>query len=69
MHLYPLKFKPILKEKIWGGSKIKDILSRGNSNEGKIGETWELSTIDGNESVIANGKLKGQSIKEIIKTP
>ncbi|MGM0582198.1 MAG: type I phosphomannose isomerase catalytic subunit [Bacteroidota bacterium] len=67
MNLYPLKFKPILKEKIWGGSKIKDILSRGKLNEGKIGETWELSTIEENESIVSNGVLKGQTLNELIE--
>lgn len=68
MNLYPFKFEPILKEKIWGGSKIKDLLSRSQLNKGLIGETWELSTIEGNESLISNGEFKKHSLKELINS-
>ena len=53
--LYPLKFKPFFKEKIWGGEKIKKVLHRPVGNMDHCGESWEISAIEGNVSVVANG--------------
>jgi mannose-6-phosphate isomerase len=64
--LYPLKFKPILKERIWGGEKIKSILGK----QGKCtscGESWELSAVQGNISIVENGFLKNNNLQEIIE--
>ena len=44
--LYPLKFHPILKEKIWGGNKLKEVLNK-SSKKDNIGESWEVSTVNG----------------------
>lgn len=64
--LYPLQFDPILKERIWGGEKLKTILNK--PIESKItGESWELSTVEGDVSTIANGDLKGKSLTAIIE--
>ncbi|MDR2683522.1 MAG: mannose-6-phosphate isomerase [Dysgonamonadaceae bacterium] len=62
--LYPLKFDPILKPIIWGG---KDICTFKNlpPREG-IGESWELSGVNGNISVVGNGEWKGKSLSELI---
>jgi mannose-6-phosphate isomerase len=65
--LYPLKFKPILKDKIWGGQKLKTILNK-NSDLPNIGESWEISDVEGYTSVVINGKLKGQSLKQLLET-
>ena len=70
MILYPLKFKPILKEKVWGGTSLskygKTLL--GNI---KIGESWELSdlpnSIKNGKSIIDNGPLEGVSLHKAIK--
>ncbi len=64
--LYPLKFKPILKSKIWGGNKLKSILNK-NSKEENIGESWELSGVQGDISIVSNGFLEGNSLEEIIE--
>lgn len=64
--LYPLKFQPILKDKIWGGQKIKSILKR-DSNLSKIGESWEISDLEGDTSVVTNGMLQGESLKELLE--
>ena len=64
--LYPFKFNPILKDKIWGGNKLKNILNK-NSHSETIGESWELSDVDSDTSVVVNGKLKGLTIKELLK--
>ena len=65
--LYPLKFKPIFKERIWGGRKIETVFGKKLPAEGKIGESWELSGVEGDVSVVANGSLKGNEgmIKKI----
>ena len=53
--LYPLKFKPFFKEKIWGGDKIRKILHRPVADMKNCGESWEISAIEDNVSVVANG--------------
>lgn len=62
---YPIKFKPILKEKIWGGEKIKKILHK-NTNASNIGESWEVSDVENNISIVSNGLLQGKSLQELI---
>ena len=63
--LYPLKFNPILKDKIWGGQKLNTILNKG-SESAKVGESWEISDVEGDTSVVLNGKLKGESLKSLL---
>ena len=65
MKLYPLKFTPILKERLWGGRKLKEVLSKPIEND-ITGESWELSGVPGDISIIANGELAGVSLQEII---
>src|SRR5690606_4895164 len=67
MNLYPLKFRPIFKERIWGGTKLKDVLGK-NAEGNLIGESWELSDVEGDVPIIANGRLAGKSLKEAIDT-
>ncbi|MEO9481658.1 MAG: type I phosphomannose isomerase catalytic subunit [Maribacter dokdonensis] len=63
--MHPLKFKPILKERLWGGTKLKEVF--GKPIESDItGESWELSTVPGDISVVANGSLEGKSLQELI---
>lgn len=65
--LYPLKFAPILKEKIWGGKKIETILKHKLSHLKNCGESWEISGIIGEESLIINGFLADNNLNEIIE--
>lgn len=65
--LYPLKFTPILKEKIWGGQKLADILGKKKGKKTKIGESWEISGLQGDVSIVSNGFLEGNSLQEIIE--
>jgi mannose-6-phosphate isomerase len=68
-NLYPLQFEPILKERIWGGEKLKTILNKPIVSK-ITGESWELSTVEGDVSVVANGNLKGKSLMDLIdETP
>ena len=62
----PLKFIPILKEKIWGGEKLNKLLKK-KSDKNNIGESWEISDVENEMSIVANGKLKGKSIQNIIE--
>lgn len=64
--MYPLKFHPILKERLWGGRKIKDVLGKEIPNE-LTGESWEISTVNGDISIVSNGELSGTSLQELIE--
>ncbi|MEG0851543.1 MAG: type I phosphomannose isomerase catalytic subunit [Flavobacterium sp.] len=67
--LYPLQFEPILKERIWGGEKLKTVLNKPITSK-ITGESWELSTVEGDVSIVSNGELKGKSLMELIaETP
>ncbi|MDR1130404.1 MAG: class I mannose-6-phosphate isomerase [Prevotellaceae bacterium] len=68
MELYPLKFKPIYKERVWGGNKLSTVIGRKKKSEKVIGESWELSSVGGSLSVVANGYLRGNNIQELIET-
>lgn len=65
--LYPLKFKTIYKDKIWGGDKIKTILGKDFSPLPNCGETWEISGVKGNESIVQDGPLAGKSLPSLIE--
>ena len=65
-NLYPLKFKTIFKERIWGGEKIKTILGKDFSPLVRCGETWEVSAVEGDVSVVKGGALDGQSLTGLI---
>lgn len=67
MNLYPLKFKPILKSIIWGGDEICKFKGITPEQDG-IGESWEISSVKGNVSVVANGELENKDLSEIIDT-
>ena len=64
--LYLLKFDPILKEKIWGGQKLKQLFHK-NSTSSQTGESWEISDVEGNDSIISNGQYKGKSLKWLLE--
>jgi len=66
-NLYPLKFKPILKNKIWGGSRLKTVLNKPANAHEKVGESWEISSVEGELSVVANGFLAENNIEELIE--
>ncbi|ADL11768.1 type I phosphomannose isomerase catalytic subunit [Acetohalobium arabaticum] len=62
---YPLKFKPIYKEKIWGGNRLAAQFDR-NLPADRIGESWELAAHKNGTSIISNGYFKGESLPELI---
>jgi mannose-6-phosphate isomerase len=65
--LYPLKFRTIFKDKIWGGEKIKTILGKDFAPLPNCGETWEISGVEGNISEVAEGPLAGKNLKALIQ--
>jgi mannose-6-phosphate isomerase len=65
--LYPLTFTPLFKDKIWGGHKVKSILGKDYSPLPNCGETWEISGVPGNVSVVREGALVGESLQAILE--
>lgn len=66
MNLYPLKFTPIIKDKIWGGEKLASVLNKPTEGSKQAGESWEISGVEGNISVVSEGALQGKSLVELI---
>lgn len=64
--LYPLTFKTIFKDKLWGGQKIKTVLGKDFGELPNCGETWEISGVEGNVSVVDTGELAGRSLRDLI---
>ena len=65
MKLTPLFFTPIPKERLWGGQKLKTLLDKPFEGDA-IGESWELSTVPGDVSVVAEGPWAGQALDALI---
>lgn len=63
--LYPFVFDPILKEKIWGGNRLETVLRHKAMNH--CGESWEVSGLVGDESVVANGFLAENNLNELLE--
>lgn len=64
--LYPLKFDPIYKQLIWGGEKLKENYGKTGAPP-QTGESWEISGVENNISIVANGFLKGNDLEELIE--
>lgn len=64
--MYPLKFESILKQTLWGGDKIIPF-KHLNENLPNVGESWEISAVEGSESVVANGADKGLTLPEMVR--
>lgn len=62
---YPLQFEPILKERIWGGEKLKEQFGKPSTSK-TTGESWELSAVAGDVSFVCNGALKGKTLTDLI---
>lgn len=62
--LYPLKFTPISKYRIWGGNKLNTVLNKG-FKEQNIGESWEISDVEGDQTKVSNGIFAGKTLREL----
>ncbi|MCK5105153.1 MAG: class I mannose-6-phosphate isomerase [Cyclobacteriaceae bacterium] len=65
--LYPLKFNPIFKDKIWGGNKINTILNKEFKELPNCGESWEISAYAEDISIVSQGHLAGRKLDNLIK--
>jgi len=63
--VYPLTFKPVYKERIWGGRILENLLGR-KLPAGKIGESWELYSHKNGMSIVENGDLAGKTLAELV---
>lgn len=64
-NISPIRFSPILKSVLWGGSRIATFKGIAPSNS-LIGETWEISGLDGFETKVAEGEFNGMTISELL---
>ncbi|TXE09954.1 mannose-6-phosphate isomerase [Seonamhaeicola algicola] len=65
MTFYPLKFTPLFKYRIWGGEKLKAHLNK-DYTETNIGESWEISDVENDETQVSSGALAGKTLKQLI---
>jgi mannose-6-phosphate isomerase len=65
--LYPLKFEPRLKQKIWGGTSLVNHYHKRADASVKFGESWEISAVSENISIVSNGFLAGNNLEELIE--
>lgn len=65
--LYPLKFKPVYHDKIWGGNRLRTVLGKDYGTLPNCGESWEVSGVEGNISEVQNGFLEGNSLQELVE--
>lgn len=63
--MYPLKFRPVYQERVWGGRNLEELLGRKLPG-GKIGESWELCSHSHGMSTVTNGDLAGKTLQELI---
>lgn len=66
MKIYPLQFKPLFKDRIWGGQQLREVFDKDLPEDRKIGESWELADLPEDKSEIVNGPLAGRTIDTVI---
>jgi mannose-6-phosphate isomerase len=66
--LYPLKFQPILKERLWGGKRLAEKYHKTEDFLTPFGESWEISDLDDDISVVTNGFLAENDLRELLET-
>ncbi len=65
--IYPLKFKPFFKQRIWGGEMLGSKMGKKLPAGVPVGESWEISGVEGDVSVVAEGKLRNNTLEELIE--
>ena len=63
----PLKMQPVLKEKVWGGHRLAGLLGKNAPADRRIGESWELADHPHGTSTVAEGPMRGKSLREVLK--
>ncbi len=66
-NLYPLQFKPIYVEKVWGDNRLYSVLGKDCNPSRPIGESWEISAVEDYVSVVDNGFLQGNNLQDIVE--
>lgn len=66
MDLYPLKFAPIYKEKVWGGRRLSIVYGRTLSPGALVGESWDIADHGGDVSLVAEGPWSGRSLRALV---
>lgn len=64
--MQPIKFEPLLMQTLWGGEKIIPF-KKLNSNLTQVGESWEISGVKGNETIVSEGEFKGKKLNELVE--
>ena len=64
--MQPIKFKPLLMQTLWGGDKIIPF-KKLTDNLTQVGESWEISGVKGNETVVSEGEFKGKKLNELVE--
>jgi len=73
MSVYPYKFVPIYKDRMWGGRRLERLFGRQLPPGKNIGESWELADLPPTdrdretESVVANGPDAGKTLNELLR--
>ena len=67
MEMYPLKSRPIFKQRIWGGQKLREFFDKEISPSERIGESWELADLPDDKSEIVNGELAGMTLRSAVE--
>ncbi|MDG1573180.1 mannose-6-phosphate isomerase [Robiginitalea sp. M366] len=67
MDCYPLRFTPLYKERLWGGEKLRTVLGKDCKGD-RIGESWEVSGVPGDVSVVAEGPYAGRDLQDLVDT-
>lgn len=67
MKLYPLTFEPLFQERIWGGRRLGELFGKPLPGDKPIGESWELADLSNGQSIVANGPLKGQTLRSLME--
>lgn len=65
--MQPIKFNPLLKSTLWGGNKIIPF-KHLDSNQENVGESWEISGVPNNETIVSDGQFKGQKLNNVVAT-
>lgn len=66
--LYPLQFEPILRRYLWGGRRLAEALGKPLGEGGDYAESWEVCDRPGDQSVVANGPLRGATLGDLVRT-
>ncbi len=66
--LYPLRFQPVFKRYLWGGRRLGTVLKKPIGPEEDYAESWEISDHPSGQSIVAEGPLKGTSLRQLMES-